>query len=334
MKNSTSFEIVAEVLNDCVYKCNDCYVDKNTHNTINDHFYNVAFNMMELFHPFAITLGSTDLFTSNNTLILLNNIQLCNLIDKFDRLVFNSTLVKLDNNVIESINALNVGTIQINVVIPYKKVDMKLYLIAIKKNIDKLTKRLNKEVILHTQLNASLDIDIEEYDELNSYIKDYLYSYFDFNPSFMRSTNLDNNTKIKHFQKIRHAISTSNVKNDLNMKDKHIDVLSNTDLCEREIYFANGKFFIVPKLYEICPIEDSYLNITSLDSYINKQRELINRQYQYAYNNKLECIDCSNLPVCVERGTIYLYEKLENKDCLLPRNIIEEINYGISYKAD
>ena len=120
MNNNNSFELVCDILDGCVFECNDCYITKENNNKLTEEFYNVSYSFMQYYDPFAITIGHTDFFTATNTKNILRDIRLTELIRKFDRLVINSTLMKLDDDIIDQLSKLNI-LLQINIVIPLNK---------------------------------------------------------------------------------------------------------------------------------------------------------------------------------------------------------------------
>ena len=108
MNNNNSFELVCDILDGCVFECNDCYITKENNNKLTEEFYNVSYSFMQYYDPFAITIGHTDFFTATNTKNILRDIRLTELIRKFDRLVINSTLMKLDDDIIDQLSKLNI----------------------------------------------------------------------------------------------------------------------------------------------------------------------------------------------------------------------------------
>lgn len=319
MNNNNSFELVCDILDGCVFECNDCYITKENDNKLTEEFYNVSYSFMQYYDPFAITIGHTDFFTATNTKSILRDIRLTELIRKFDRLVINSTLMKLDDDIIDQLCKLNIP-IQINIVIPLNKFKNESYLQIVARNIAYIRKTL--DIIVHPQINTPSDVVIDDYDHTTRVYERVIGTGVDFNPSFILSLELSNQEKAQYFKNIRKSIETSNIKNGWDMSDKHIDVTRTSDTMERPILYSNKKFYIVPTMYAHCNIISDDLQFVDFDSYSVVSNTLQARQLSFVYNNNAECSTCENIAVCATRNTIYVMEQLDTTSCLLPKDII------------
>ena len=318
MNNNNSFELVCDILDGCVFECNDCYITKENNNKLTEEFYNVSYSFMQYYDPFAITIGHTDFFTATNTKNILRDIRLTELIRKFDRLVINSTLMKLDDDIIDQLSKLNI-LLQINIVIPLNKFKNESYLQIVARNIAYLRKTI--DVTVHPQINTPSDVVIDDYDHITKVYKQVVDTGVDFNPSFILSPELTNQEKVQYFKNIRKSMETSII-NDWDMREKHIDVSRTTDTMERPILYSNKKFYIVPTLYAHCNIISDDLHFVDFDSYSFVSNTLQARQLSFVYNNNAECSTCENIAVCATRNTIYVMEQLDTTSCLLPKDII------------
>ena len=48
MNNNNSFELVCDILDGCVFECNDCYITKENNNKLTEEFYNVSYSFMRI----------------------------------------------------------------------------------------------------------------------------------------------------------------------------------------------------------------------------------------------------------------------------------------------
>lgn len=334
MDTNNSFELVCDILNGCIFTCNDCYIDRNSINSLNSDFYNNVNSFFDMFDAFAVTIGHTDIFTANNTTAILNDVMFDSLLRRFERVVVNSTLVKINEEVLERLSTYS--CVQINIVIPLSKITNKVYLRNIRKHIDIIRQKFTRtKLIVHPQLNTPPDNIITNYDELNELYEDIIGFGVDFNPSFIMSDTLSVDEKISHYRTIRDSIDSSDIGERFDLTYRHVDVASKTDLLERPILYSKGKFYIVPSLYAHCNLTDSALEFKDISDYIRLINQLQEQQYQYAYkSNSSECANCHNISICVIRNTLYVMENLETYECLLPKNVIEGFLYGFNNKTN
>jgi len=318
-----TLELQLEILSGCAFSCEGCHVDRNSVNKTTDEMYRVAYEFINELDPFSVVIGSTDIFTATNSLSVLNDIRLTSLICRFDRLVVNSTMAKLDLNVLKAIQRLGMKEVQINVVIPENKNRNVRYNEVISEKIDEV-KRLFPGLVVHPQLNLSENLTVDNYEELNNF---YLHHYgqgVDFNMSFARTSR---NPKYYRdvFRWMRDVTSTTGASKNGSMVNQHIDVVSPHDSLERAVIFYEGGFYQIPIVYEDLIQARPKYRFNDYRDYQKRYDELIVEQYNYASLTD-ECVDCNFLPTCTDHRVLSVMEDYGIKECILPKETIAKVN--------
>jgi len=318
-----SFELQLEILAGCAFNCAGCHVDRDSPNKATDKMYRVAYEFLEHLDPYAVVLGSTDIFTATNTMEILNDIRLTELIKRFDRLVVNSTMVKPDLQVLNALDRLGMKELQINVVIPESKNLNERYNAVIAEKVRDVKARF-PNLYLHPQLNLSQSLVVDNYETLNNF---YLRQYgqgVDFNLSFARTSN-DPEQYRRAFNWLKSVTVTTQATNDGCMVDQHVDVVSPHDKLERVIIFYENEFYAIPIVYEdLIQIRDRY-RVDGVEDYRKKYDAVILEQYAYTTKTK-ECGECPFLPTCLDHRVLSIMEDYGITECVLPKETIAKVN--------
>ena len=290
-----TLELQLEILSGCAFNCEGCHVDRNSENKTTDRMYRVAYEFVNNLNPFSIVIGSTDIFTASNSLSVLRDIRLTELIKRFDRLVVNSTMVKPNMEVLQAIRNLGMKEVQINVVIPENKKVSERYNEIVSGKIDEV-KALFPELVIHPQLNLSENLVVENYEDLNNFYLRHYNQGVDFNLSFARTSN-DPDQYRRALRWLRDVTSTTRASEDGSMVNQHIDVVSPHDSLERAIIFYEGQFYQIPIVYEDFIQARPKYRFEDYDDYQKKYDELVIEQFGYSSLTD-ECMNCkSHLPV-------------------------------------
>lgn len=317
-----SFELQMEVLTGCAFKCAGCFVNKNTDNKVSEKLYRVAEEFLEHLYPYTTVIGSTDVFTANNSTALLSDARFRELLMRFDRLVVNSTLARIEPRILELLASLEV-VLQINMVVPESKYLNDRYLTAIARRLDEV-KKVFPDLVLHPQLNLSEELLVENYEELNNLYMTYFGQGVDFNLSFAR-THRDPETYVRHFDWLRKVTSTTRATVDGSLRNQHLDVVSRHDKLERAVIFYENKFYAIPIVYEdLIQIRERY-RFDSYADYTRQFNQQVMEQYDYSVQTE-ECAACEFLPVCVERRVLAVMEDYGITHCIMPKATILRVN--------
>lgn len=322
LEKFNSFELQMEVLTGCAFKCDGCFVNKNNDYKVTEKLYTVAEEFLEVLDPYAAVLGSTDVFTAANSVQLLSDIRFTELLKRFDRLVVNSTLAKLDPKVLTLMAGL--GTeLQINVLVPETKYLNDRYLSAIRGRVEEV-KQYFPELVLHPQLNLTSELEIPNYEDLNNYYIDLLGQGVDFNLSFAR-THSDPKVYQEALRWLKRTAASTRATIDGDMSRQHVDVVSPLDKLERAVIFYENEFYAIPIVYEdLIQIRERY-RFDDYQDYNRRYNELINAQYQYASDTE-ECLECEFLPVCADHRVLAVMQDYDITECVLPKQTIQRVN--------
>lgn len=317
-----SLELQMEVLSGCAFKCRGCHVDKDTSNKVTEKLYRVAEEFITELHPFSAVLGSTDIFTANNSLALLRDPRFSELLRQFDRLVVNSTMIKLDPEVVEAMAELGVG-LQVNMVVPEQKQWSERYNEVIAERVG-ILKQTFPELVMHPQLNLSETLMVANYEALNDFYFTHHGQGVDFNLSFARSQR-DPARYRSAFAWMREVFSTTRASIDGNMSGQHVDVVSPHDSLERAIIFYENEFYAIPIVYDdVIQIRERY-RFTDYADYKRRYDELITEQLEYAAKTE-ECASCEFLFTCMDHKTLAVMEDYGIRECVLPKATIKKVN--------
>jgi hypothetical protein len=285
--------------------------------------YRVAYEFLEQVDPYAVVIGSTDIFTATNTLEVLNDIRLTELIKRFDRLVVNSTMVKPNMAVLDAITRLGMKEVQVNIVIPESKNLNERYNTVVSEKVREVKERF-PDLILHPQLNLSGSLTVDNYEELNDFYIRHYGQGVDFNLSFAR-TSSDPNKYRAAFDWLKKVTATTSATVDGCMDGQHVDVVSPHDKLERVIIFYENEFYAIPIVYEdLIQIRERY-RISGLDEYRKKYDVVVLEQYAYTVKTD-ECGECPFLPTCLDHRVLAVMEDYDITSCILPKETIARVN--------
>lgn len=323
IKKLNSFELQLEILAGCAFNCVGCHVDRDSPNKATEKMYRVAYEFLEELDPYAVVLGSTDIFTATNTLEVLNDIRLTELIKRFDRLVVNSTMVKPNMAVLDAIARLGMREVQINIVIPESKNLNERYNEVVSQKVQEV-RECFPDLILHPQLNLSESLAVDNYEDLNDFYIRHYGQGVDFNLSFAR-TSTDPEMYRTAFEWLKSVTATTSATETGSMVGQHVDVVSPHDRLERVIIFYENEFYAIPIVYEdLIQIRERF-RISGIDEYRKKHDAGILDQYAYTVKTE-ECGECPFLPTCMDHRVLSVMEEYDITECVLPKETIAKVN--------
>lgn len=317
-KELNSFELQLEVLTGCAFNCAGCHVNKESDARITEKLYTVAYEFLAHMEPFAILIGSTDIFTARNAKVVLTDIRLTELIRKFSRLVVNSTLAKLDEEILALLAALDIP-VQVNVVVPETKTLNERYLQAIAKRVERLKETL-PDAVVHYQFNVMEDMRLKDYDAVNAMYFHHLGDGVDLNMSFAR-TSTDPQVYLNMFRQLKGISLKSEVTVDGSNLERHVNHALLKDKMERVIIFYENEFYAYPIVYDdLVQLKELY-RINDYADYMAQYDRHVAEQYEYMTCTD-ECATCEVLPMCVEHKVLSVMKDYGITECVLPRQTI------------
>jgi len=340
--NASEFRvrINAEFLNGCEFDCAGCFVKRK--NAYNNDDMDILVDTINKFrntgHTFdEIILGPTDFFAAYNSVNIISDKRFTDIFKTGDVvLTLLSTMQSSDDDIIRLIKQFNkVFTsekMEVEVLIPIdiKKLhkDDHDYIENLKSKI-KLLDYFDAKVDYALQLNIrDLDSEIEDFDivKITKLVRDEFGTILEFNPSFMRSGNIDNviNTLGKWNTMLERCLNEDN-------KDSVTLTISNKYHAgnnERTFTFKNGFLYSTPFIYEnVVSLKPSFvidrpeslyeiddINLYDVESNID----------QYKYVNKTDdCENCQHVASCISKLVLKYMEVNQITQCLLSRKSIE-----------
>lgn len=340
--NASEFRvrINAEFLNGCEFDCAGCFVKrKNAYsNDDMDILVDTITKFRDTGHTFdEIILGPTDFFAAYNSLEVILDERFQKIFENGDVvLTLLSTLQSDKADILPLIGMFNnlfvAPNMEIEVLIP---IDIKKlhwndhdYIEDLKDKI-KLLDRFNAKVDYALQLNIrDLDKEIEDFDivKITQLVRDEFGTILEFNPSFMRSGNIDNvvATLDKWNTMLERCLNEDN-------KDSVTLTISNKYHAgnnERTFTFKNGFLYSTPFIYEnVVSLKPSFVIERSNGQYeiddINSFDVESNiSQYKYISDTD-DCEDCPHVASCISKLVLSYMEVNQITQCLLSRKSIE-----------
>lgn len=340
------FNISFEFLTGCQFSCEGCHVNKDAPVVINDDNYRVLKNILESFKgdyykPFIAFINPTDFLVANNTIDILSDPRVIDILSYFKRLSFQSTFLNIAN-------ASSIGSVlrkhysdkelELNILIEPHKITNEKYLTTLKNNQSMAARMIDwpTEVSHFGIMNVfnysetKLAEMLSDYEKMHKAVEHLFKTTIDFNFSFGRK---GKSLEPEHFKEsvtrirdlFNDSIVTDNKKEYLRFSFGKL-----TDsLIERQYNWSNGKFYYSPLLYEryVSFVEELEIPIVH-ESYKDFEEYEANMELsQYlALDNKESCGECPLLSSCVNRGILGLMDIHEMTECSVARDAMGVVN--------
>lgn len=347
--NSLYLNLNFEILRGCQYSCKGCNVNKQSAEQIDDISYHNLYNLMESYDkeltyvPFIAFIGPTDFLTAENTIDVLSEPRMVNILSRFKRLSFQTTLLNLErakefSKVLDTYYPKH--ELEINVLVEPEKILNKHYLGFLQKQQKEFFDILNWSTPIRyfaimnvynydEAKNTAIRQVLQNYEEVHDLVKDMFQTTIDFNFSLGRkdaalsSTDfIDAATRVKN---LFNASITDNTKQFLRFSFGKL----NDSLIERQYTWRNGVFYYSPLLYERYVSFIDALKVP-LKEYTVAEIEacednIITEQYS-KLENKKECSICQFQATCIDRGVLRLMDIYGVTDCLVAKDAMIKIN--------
>lgn len=314
INNINDLELQLELLSGCPYKCTGCHVDRDNDHTVNiEKLLSVAGDFLKDMYPYAVVLGSTDVFTAKNAMSLLNDIRLTDLMCRFDRLVVNSTLLQIDHVILDRLAGL-CKEFQVNIVIPESKLSNDKYTAVVKQHLDTILDKY-PETIVHPQANLSESLTVDNYQAINDYYTERLGQGIDFNLSFARESS-DPNVYRAKFEWLKAVSATTALETTGSLENVHLDVVIPTDKLEKAILYYDNAFYIVPIVYEDLVQTNDTFRFNSYQEYLKLRDTLTTAQWNSP--PIVDCLSCQFNFRCVEHNVLSVMSEYDIVECPMP----------------
>ncbi len=347
LKDANGFvlNINFELLKGCPYQCEGCFVNKEQDKLITEENTDKLFNLIDSssqngYRTFIAFIGPTDFLVSSNTVDVLSDPSIVEVLNEFKRLSFQTTYLNISNMapIIETLNKYyNECEIEVNLVIDPAKITDTGYLKTLEKNKDKFLNALNRENVRSFGIMNVYDYDktkignlLKDYEFMHKRVEHLFETTIDYNFSIGRKPDLTSAEFQKATNRIKELFNDSVVSSEKAQYLRFSFGKLTDSLIEKQYNYLNGKLYASPLLYErFASFNDTFLvptdsfQIEEVEQYENT---LISKQFVYA-NKTTECETCSFLGSCVDRGILFLMETYNVKDCLVAKDALETINY-------
>lgn len=330
-----------DVLYGCQFSCDGCHVDKTGQNNFVDgdvdRFIKLTKDFIQKSYiPSLLVVGPTDIFAAGNTKDILLNPKFQELASMYIRLTFNTTFIKIDNEIIEILNKYySNNEIEFKVVVEAMRVNNDAYLTNISQHKKETEELLNcKQMTIHPQFNlfnykgTKMEQALSAYETLNERSYDYFDQGIDYVLSFSRTDHVDHSEKLEMLEWIKEMFN-EHVRSD-NTTSIHFDAGNLTDFEEHIFTYKSGEFYFSPKVYdEYVGFEDYFkMNIVEWTAQEFEDYETNLTISQYSTISNKPCSDCRYAPVCVDRGMPFFMDYLGIDHCIVPRDAYDAINTG------
>lgn len=340
------FNLSFELLNGCQFSCKGCHVNKEGAEPFSDDHHKQLVSIMEsfstsLYKPFIAFIQPTDFLVASNTVQVLSDPRVVEVLRYFKRLSFQTTYLNIGN--IEAVAKVlkehySDLELEINIIIEPDKITNDKYLSVLQENQDKVHEILNWDIpVRKFGIMNVYDYDttrvaelLRNYDILHRKVQHLFETTIDFNFSLGRK---DGSLTHEEFEAA--AMRIKNMFNESVVSEEKAQYLRfsfgrlSDSLIERQYNWKNGEFYYSPLLYEryVSFIPDLMIPIENFTAEEFEQYEediLLNQYLNVA--DKTECGDCPILGSCVDRGILHLMDIHGIKDCLVAKNAMNVVN--------
>lgn len=340
------FNLSFELLNGCQFNCKGCHVDKEGADNFTDESYHQLKGILEsfsddLYKPFIAFINPTDFMSAGNTVEVLSDPRVVEILGHFKRLSFQSTFLKI-NTMPEIAEVLHTHypdhELEINILIEPDHIENKGYLSHLKMNQDRVIDMLQWK----TPVRRFGIMNVFNYDEtrIAKLLQDYEYMHkkvehlfettIDFNFSLGRKDKLLTTEEFyAAADRVRRLFNDSVVTENKSQYLRFSFGRLNDSLVERQYNWMNGKFYYSPLLYEryvsfIPELEIPIVENTAQE--FEAFEEQVQLEQYMNVEDKTECGDCPLLGSCVDRGILHLMDIHGIKDCLVARDAMHVVN--------
>lgn len=340
------FNLNMELLKGCQFSCAGCHVNKEGTETFTDQDYEHLKSVMQSFttnnsyKPFIAFIAPTDFLTATNTVEVLSDPRVVEILRYFKRLSFQTTYLNL--NSAERVAAAlreHYGDmeLEINILIEPEKIENDKYLQTLQKNQNAVhtifnwpspIRRFGIMNVFDYRSTKVADL-LSDYDYMHKKVSHLFETTIDFNFSMGRKDENLTSDEFKFAAEQVKDLFNNSVSETTGEYLRFSFGRLHDSLVEKQYNWKGGDFYYSPLLYERYVSFISALKIP-LIRYDAAEFEQFEHQVmisQYAnVEDKTECGDCPFLGSCVDRGILHLMDIHNIKDCLVSKNALSVVN--------
>lgn len=336
-----------EFLKGCPFNCKGCFVNKDQNKVFEDvEFENLDKLLLSLensfYKPFIAFIGPTDFLVSENTVSVLEDSNVREILHSFKRLSFQTTYlnIKNANDVASVLNKFYSDLeIEVNIVVDPARIMDDAHLKIIEKNKNIFLSFLNHNVVRSFGIMNVYDYDktkianlLKDYEFMHKRVEHLFETTIDYNFSIGRKPDLTASEFSAATSRIKDLFNQSVVSEEKAQYLRFSFGKLTDSLIEKQFNYLNGKLYYSPLLYErfVSFNNDFEIPIEQYDVRELEFFETMKITEQYSYANQMDdCEMCEFLGSCVDRGILFLMNNYNVKKCLVARDALNTINnYG------
>lgn len=338
-----------ELLRGCQFSCKGCAVSKYGSAPLTDQWSEQLLHWVNStekdgnYLPTVVFIGPTDFLSADNTLEVLQDPRVIQIVSRFKRLSLQTTC--LDVSTAQEISRVLRQyyfhmELEVNILMEPEHVLTEKYLRTIKENRSKLYEIIDWHIPIksfcimnvYEYKNAKKD-DIakllNDYKEMHLRIKELFDTTIDFNFSMSRKTEHDNSAEVKQAIITVTRMFDKSVNHDTSQFIRFSFGKLTDSLIEKHFNFLNGKMYVSPLLYDryaafVPELQIPFVDFTVAESEAFEEKLQL-EQYQNAHL-KDECGSCRYLGSCTDRNILKIMDIYNIKNCIIARDALDAIN--------
>jgi hypothetical protein len=333
-----------ELLKGCTFNCRGCYVNKDQEKVIGNEETELLFELLDTssqngYNPFIAFVGPTDFLVAENTVSVLSDPGVIEILNEFKRLSFQTTYLNIDNanSIIEVFHKhYSSCEIEVNMVVDPSRIMDDRYLQILENNKIEFLRRLGRPETKSFGIMNVYDYDqtkianlLKDYEFMHKRVEHLFETTIDYNFSLGRDPNLSSADFQGAANRIKKLFNDSVVSSEKAQYLRFSFGKLTDSLIEKQYNYLNGKLYYSPLLYErFASFRDEFI-IPTKTFHIKEVEEFENliTNQQYANVSKTEeCEECIFLGSCIDRGILFLMETYGVKSCLVAKDALDTIN--------
>lgn len=336
-----------ELLRGCQFSCKGCHVDKYGAQPLTDEWAQRLRTWLDSaqaggYLPTVVFISPTDVLKSDNTLEILSDPRVIEIVSRFKRLSIQSTC--LDISEAPQIGQLlrqhfSHMELEVNVLMEPEHVETEKYLQTVRSNREALYAEFDwptpirsfciMNVYEYEQVKkkniAALLVD---YERMHHRVQELFDTTIDFNFSMSRKVNVNPQEVAVAIQRVTNMFDTGVTR--FNNQFIRFSFGKLTDcLIEKHYNFLNGQFYVSPLLYDryaafVDQLRVPFKNYTIEETEAFEQELELDQYLNSA--NKTSCSGCRYQGMCISRNILKVMDLYGIKDCVIARDALDSIN--------
>ncbi len=333
-----------EFLTGCTFACRGCHVNKDQEKIIGEKEVEDLYEFLDTasqsnYNPFIAFVGPTDFLVAKNTVAVLSDPGVVEILNEFKRLSFQTTYLNIENS--EAIVAVlhkyySECEIEVNMVVDPSRIMDDRYLQILEKNKQVFLDKLGRPETKSFGIMNVYDYDktkisnlLKDYEFMHKRVEHLFETTIDYNFSLGRDPDLSSDDFKAAAERIKKLFNDSVVSSEKAQYLRFSFGKLTDSLIEKQYNFLNGKLYFSPLLYErFASFRDEFIIPTSkyhIQEVEAFENEMIHKQYQMAAKMD-ECESCIFLGSCVDRGILFLMDTYNISSCLVAKDALDTIN--------